>query len=120
MIRSSAGAMIQTERIGNASFDTLVVAGGGAPREGWSRTRCGATCCGPQHVRAASLAYAPGLRAGRRRPARWQAATTHWRMAAKLQQMHPQVKVDSDRIYCAMARCGPRPGFPPGSTWRWP
>ena len=34
MIRSSAGALIHTERIGRTSFDTLIVAGGGAPREG--------------------------------------------------------------------------------------
>lgn len=100
LIRSSAGAMIQTERIGRASFDTLVVAGGGAPREGLvsvalrryilraaNRSRRIAGVCTGAFVLAAA-----GLLDGKR-------ATTHWRMAAKLQQMHPQVKVDSDRIY---------------------
>ena len=100
MIRSSAGAMIQTEPIGNASFDTLVVAGGGAPREGLvsdalrryivraaARSRRIAGVCTGAFVLAAA-----GLLDGKR-------ATTHWRMAAKLQKMHPKVKVDSDRIY---------------------
>lgn len=101
LIRSSAGTMIQTERIGRATFDTVVVAGGGAPREGLvsealrryvlraaSRSRRIAGVCTGAFVLAAA-----GLLDGKR-------ATTHWRMAAKLQQMHPQVKVDSDRIYC--------------------
>lgn len=100
MIRSSAGAMIQTEAIGGASFDTLVVAGGGAPREGLvsealrryivraaDRSRRIAGVCTGAFVLAAA-----GVLDGKR-------ATTHWRMAAKLQKMHPKVKVDSDRIY---------------------
>ncbi|QNB08930.1 GlxA family transcriptional regulator [Herbaspirillum frisingense] len=100
LIRSSAGAMIQTERIGRTSFDTLVVAGGGAPREGLvsaelrryivraaARSRRIAGVCTGAFVLAAA-----GVLDGKR-------ATTHWRMAAKLQQMHPQVMVDSDRIY---------------------
>ncbi|WP_141911513.1 MULTISPECIES: GlxA family transcriptional regulator [unclassified Herbaspirillum] len=100
MIRSSAGACIQTERIGAASFDTLVVAGGGAPREGLvseqlrsyivraaKRSRRIAGVCTGAFVLAAA-----GVLDGKR-------ATTHWRMAAKLQKMHPKVLVDSDRIY---------------------
>lgn len=100
MIRSSAGALIHTERIGRTSFDTLIVAGGGAPREGLvsptlrrhvlraaARSRRIAGICTGAFVLAAT-----GLLDGKR-------ATTHWRMAAKLQQMHPAVKVDSDRIY---------------------
>jgi transcriptional regulator GlxA family with amidase domain len=100
MIRSSAGACIQTERIARASFDTLVVAGGGAPREGLvsedlrryivraaGRSRRIAGVCTGAFVLAAA-----GLLDGKR-------ATTHWRMAAKLQKMHPKVLVDSDRIW---------------------
>lgn len=100
MIRSSAGAMIQTERIGHAAFDTLVVAGGGAPREGLvseplrryilraaqQSRRLAGVCTG------AFVLAATGLLDGKH-------ATTHWRMAARLQKMHPKVMVDSDRIY---------------------
>lgn len=100
MIRSSAGACTLTEQIGNASFDTLIVAGGGAPREGLvsdalrryivrmeQRTRRIAGVCTGAFVLAAA-----GILDGKH-------ATTHWRMAAKLQKMHPKVLVDSDRIY---------------------
>lgn len=100
MIRSSAGACVQTERIGEQRYDTLVVAGGGAPREGLvseqlrsyivraaKRSRRIAGVCTGAFVLAAA-----GVLDGRR-------ATTHWRMAAKLQKMHPKVMVDSDRIY---------------------
>ncbi|MBP0600837.1 GlxA family transcriptional regulator [Herbaspirillum sp. LeCh32-8] len=100
MIRSSAGACVQTERIGAQRYDTLVVAGGGAPREGLvsgelrdyivraaKRSRRIAGVCTGAFVLAAA-----GVLDGRR-------ATTHWRMAAKLQKMHPQVLVESDRIY---------------------
>lgn len=100
MIRSSAGACVQTERIGERRFDTLVVAGGGAPREGLvseelrgyilraaKRSRRLAGVCTGAFVLAAA-----GVLDGKR-------ATTHWRMAAKLQKMHPRVLVDSDRIW---------------------
>ncbi|WP_343586896.1 GlxA family transcriptional regulator [Herbaspirillum sp.] len=100
LIRSSAGALIQTERIGDAKFDTLLVAGGGAPREGLvsealrsyivraaKRSRRIAGVCTGAFVLAAA-----GVLDGKR-------ATTHWRVAAKLQKMHPKVLVDSDRIY---------------------
>jgi transcriptional regulator GlxA family with amidase domain len=40
-------------------------------------------------------------------------------MAAKLQKMHPQVKVDSDRIYSRDGAVWTSAGFPPASTWRW-
>ncbi|MCA1326511.1 GlxA family transcriptional regulator [Herbaspirillum sp. alder98] len=100
LIRSSAGACTQTEAIGNAIFDTLIVAGGGAPREGLvsdalrryilymqqHARRIAGVCTG------AFVLAAAGILDGRH-------ATTHWRMAAKLQKMHPKVLVDSDRIY---------------------
>jgi len=100
LIRSSAGACTQTEAIGDNVVDTLVVAGGGAPREGLvsdalrryirhmeqHARRIAGVCTG------AFVLAAAGILDGKH-------ATTHWRMAAKLQKMHPKVLVDSDRIY---------------------
>jgi transcriptional regulator GlxA family with amidase domain len=100
LVRSSSGAAMWTEPLGRASFDTLVVSGGRAPRESavpevviaWVRRmakkarRTTSVCTG------AFVLAAAGLLDGRR-------ATTHWRMAGVLQRLHPEVEVESDRIY---------------------
>jgi transcriptional regulator GlxA family with amidase domain len=100
-VKSSSGAAILTEPIGQAgTFDTLVISGGLAPREGRvsprvlefvcrvaRRTRRVTSVCTGAFVLAAA-----GLLDGRR-------ATTHWRMAAFMQRLYPKIRVESDRIY---------------------
>jgi transcriptional regulator GlxA family with amidase domain len=100
VLRSASGTEILTHALDRTVLDTLVVAGGSGPREGnlsaplvaytrhaASRARCTASVCTGAFVLAAA-----GLLDGRR-------ATTHWRLAALLQRLHPQVQVDSDKIF---------------------
>ena len=98
LVRSSMGALIQTEPFSDESFDTLIVASGEdvfdqspslldfvrkAPE---MARRVASTCLG-----TFVLAQA-GILDGRR-------ATTHWLFASRLQAQFPNVKVEQDRIF---------------------
>jgi transcriptional regulator GlxA family with amidase domain len=99
-VDSSAGLPVLTQPFrSDAPLDTLVVAGGrGVPkalesarllafiREAATARRVASVCTG------AFLLAAAGLLDGRR-------ATTHWLQAAALQRLHPQVRVEMDRIF---------------------
>jgi transcriptional regulator GlxA family with amidase domain len=97
-VRSSVGALVQTEPFGVGRFDTLVVGGGGEmldPNPGMLdfvrkapevARRVASTCIG-----AFTLAEA-GILDGRR-------ATTHWQYASTLQKQYPNIKVEEDRIF---------------------
>jgi transcriptional regulator GlxA family with amidase domain len=97
-VRSSVGITVETEAVGKAAFDTVIVAGSSKVEAvtpglltlvrgalGTTR-RVAATCTG-----AFILAEA-GILDGRR-------ATTHWRFARELQARFPKTKVDEDRIF---------------------
>lgn len=97
-VRSSTGISVETDRFGNAPFDTLIVCPTFATeacspgllsclRAASGKTRrVAATCTG-----AFILAEA-GLLDGKR-------ATTHWNYAMALQSRYPAIKVDADRIF---------------------
>lgn len=98
-VESSAGLPVLTEPVDTEPLDTLVVAGGrGVPqalesarllafiRQAATARRVTSVCTG------AFLLAAAGLLDGRR-------ATTHWLQAAALQRLHPQVRVEMDRIF---------------------
>lgn len=98
LVRDSAGIAVATEAIGRRRFDTVLVAGAtqvvptqpelaeALVRLATRVRRIGSICSG-----AFVLADA-GLLDGRR-------ATTHWGQASALQQQHPGVIVEDDRIY---------------------
>jgi transcriptional regulator GlxA family with amidase domain len=97
LVRSSIGALVQTERFGDGRFDTLIVGGGETigPTPGVLdfvrkaleiARRVASTCMG-----AFTLAEA-GILEGRH-------ATTHWQYAKALQEQFPNVKVETDRIF---------------------
>ncbi len=101
---TSAGLPLFTEpvarAIGSGRIDTLIVPGGPGVHKalqdvrtvGWVRKqfstarRIASVCTG------AFLLAETGLLAGRR-------ATTHWKSCARLQQQHPDIRVDPDPIY---------------------
>jgi transcriptional regulator GlxA family with amidase domain len=97
-IRSSPGLVIETKRIGERSFDTLIVDGANTPsrasenivaylKASAKRTRrIAATCTG------AFVLGDAGLLDGKR-------ATTHWLYAKDLQTRFPKSRVDEDRIF---------------------
>jgi transcriptional regulator GlxA family with amidase domain len=97
-VASSVGIVMATRAFDDPAFDTLIIEGGTEVRPatpGLIRfikeaslvsRRIAAVCVG-----AFTLAEA-GLLDGRR-------ATTHWAYARDLQQRHPAVKVDEDRIF---------------------
>jgi len=100
MLESASGTAVVTHPLDRGAFDTLIIAGGAGPREGVlsanlldytrhaaSKARRIASVCTGAFVLAAA-----GLLDGKR-------ATTHWRMATRLQRMHPSVQVDSDKIF---------------------
>ena len=97
---SSSGIPMPAEAIGRARIDTFIVVGGNGTREALqdaaliraiarapSRARRVASVCS-----GAFLLAQAGLLAGKR-------ATTHWRRAAQLAQMFPEVRVEADCIY---------------------
>jgi transcriptional regulator GlxA family with amidase domain len=98
LVRSSIGALVQTEPFGVGRFDTLIVGGGEGmfdPSPGMLdfvrkapevARRVASTCMG-----AFTLAEV-GILDGRR-------ATTHWLYASRLQKQFPNVKVEEDRIF---------------------
>ncbi|BBK32761.1 transcriptional regulator GlxA family with amidase domain [Stella humosa] len=99
-VASSAGIAVLTEPPGDTQFDTFVVVGGLGTVEAAgtaaivemvrlaaARSRRVASVCTGAFVLAAA-----GLLDGRR-------ATTHWRHVAHLQRLHPQIRVEGDRIF---------------------
>jgi transcriptional regulator GlxA family with amidase domain len=97
LVRSSIGALVQTERFGDGRFDTLIVGGGETfgptpgvldfVRKGLETARRVASTC----MGTFTLAEA-GILEGRH-------ATTHWQYAKALQEQFPNVKVETDRIF---------------------
>ncbi len=98
LVQGSGGLPVATLELGAAKFDTLVVVGGDtasmlkeaeinaiAGLAGRTR-RLASVCTG------AFLLAEAGLLDGRR-------ATTHWRMAPRLQRDYPTVSVDADKIF---------------------
>lgn len=101
LVRSSEGVMVGSEQAEISGLDTLFVIGGEraalepvqaehtaivrAAYDGGIR-RVASVCVG------AFILAAAGLLDGRR-------ATTHWMYAPELQQRHPKVQVDGDRIF---------------------
>jgi transcriptional regulator GlxA family with amidase domain len=100
LIVNSCGFAVESERFTPGSYDTVIVAGGDPDqmcaagedalallRSGAEMSRrAGSVCTG------AFLLAATGLLDDRR-------ATTHWRYAARLQALHPKVRVDADKIF---------------------
>jgi transcriptional regulator GlxA family with amidase domain len=99
-VKSSSGLAVFTQRIGSARFDTLIVVGGlgtlaatRAPalhtfvRKAAKRCRRITSVCSGTFILAAA-----GVLSGLR-------ATTHWRVAGLLQKRHPDIRVESDRIF---------------------
>jgi len=98
LVMSSAGIKVQSQRLGDAAFDTLLMTGGielmpSTPgliaflQSALFRSRRIASIC----TGAFFLAEA-GILDGRR-------ATTHWAFGIELQRQYPKVRVDADRIY---------------------
>lgn len=100
LLESASGIAVITRPLERTPLDTLIVAGGAGPREGLlsanlveytqhaaAQARRVASVCTGSFVLAAA-----GLLDDKR-------ATTHWRMATRLQRMHPEVQVDSDKIF---------------------
>jgi transcriptional regulator GlxA family with amidase domain len=96
-IRSSMGAVVETEALGDLSFDTLIFCGTGSESPGPAFLaflrdaaegvrRIGTTCRG-----AFALAEA-GLLDGVR-------ITTHWSYAAEFRQRFPRVTLDENRLF---------------------
>jgi transcriptional regulator GlxA family with amidase domain len=97
-VRASAGFCVETEAFGGKAFDTVVIGAGTVlhpttpalvkfiRRAMKTARRVAAPCTG-----AFSLAEA-GVLDGRR-------ATTHWAFARELQQRHPEIDVEEDRIF---------------------
>lgn len=99
-VTSSAGVTVLSEPFGSTAFDTLLVVGGAGTRTAaitpgvldfvrraaHASRRVASVCTG------AFVLAAAGLLDGRR-------ATTHWRHAALLQRLYPNVRVESDRIF---------------------
>jgi transcriptional regulator GlxA family with amidase domain len=98
LVRSSVGVVVETQELGDAGFDTLIVFGDTAITPSTSgllaflrgalptSRRVGSICTG-----AFVLAEA-GLLDGRR-------ATTHWFQARAFQARFPEVRVEEDRIF---------------------
>ncbi|GGI18333.1 GlxA family transcriptional regulator [Oxalicibacterium faecigallinarum] len=97
-IKSSTGVVIQSDAIGWGAYDTLMIAGATALppalpeleaklKEAASATRRIASICTGAFILAKT-----GLLDGKR-------ATTHWHFGRHLQDQHPDVTVDEDKIF---------------------
>jgi transcriptional regulator GlxA family with amidase domain len=99
-VMSSAGVTVEAHRLGRRSPDTLIVVGGRGVHTCAAILRMRALIAGVSNrsrrtasvCTGAFLLAAAGLLDGRR-------ATTHWRMADRLQAAHPAVELHPDRIY---------------------
>jgi transcriptional regulator GlxA family with amidase domain len=96
LVASSSGLAVMTQPVGDAAFDTFIVAGGSLHeteelativRSCARRARRIASVCTGAFILAEA-----GLLDGR-------IATTHWRHIASLQRRYPRVKVAGDRIF---------------------
>ncbi len=98
LIRTSIGMTIGTERFDDATYDTLIIGGGGVlepptpglvdfVRRSFGRSRRITSICSGAFVLAEA-----GLLDGRR-------ATTHWIYARAFQSQFPKVKMEEDRIF---------------------
>lgn len=97
-VRSAAGLAVQADQASAVGLDTLAVVGGGSVMSGTDPAMV-AFVQGARGVRrlasvctGAFVLAAAGLLDGR-------AATTHWHWAARLQALHPAVRVEGDRIF---------------------
>jgi transcriptional regulator GlxA family with amidase domain len=100
LVASRGGVPVATKAVDRAHLDTLVVCGGeiasmlkpgevqAVARLASRASRIASVCTG------AFLLAEAGLLDGRR-------ATTHWRMANRLQKGYPKIEVDADRIFIA-------------------
>lgn len=100
LVAGRGGLPVATEAVDHARPDTLVVCGGqiesmlkvgevqAVARLAGRASRVASVCTG------AFLLAEAGLLDGRR-------ATTHWRMAHRLQRSYPSIEVDADRIFIA-------------------
>ncbi len=97
-IRSSSGVAIDSQPIGWGGYDTLLIAGAlseparmpeleATLRDNASATRRIASICTGAFILARS-----GLMDGKR-------ATTHWSFGRRLQEQHPALTVDEDKIF---------------------
>ncbi len=97
-VNSSIGVAVQTHAIGWGAYDTLMVAGattlpGPLPalevklKEAAKATRRMASICTGSFILANT-----GLLNGKR-------ATTHWAHGRRLQEQHPEIQVDEDKIF---------------------
>ena len=98
MIKSSTGVVVESQPIGWGSYDTLLVAGAttlpesfpdlvAKLREAAPATRRMASICTGAFILAET-----GLMDGKR-------ATTHWYFGRHLQEQHPGIQVDEDKIF---------------------
>ena len=97
-VRSATGLTVNAEQASVTGLDTLIVVGGGSVMSGTCPAMT-AFVQSARHLRrlasvctGAFVLAAAGLLDGR-------AATTHWHWAARLQALHPAVRIDGDRIF---------------------
>ena len=97
-VKSSVGVVVESEAIGWGAYDTLMIAGATtipAPlpaleaklKEASTATRRIASICSGAFILANT-----GLLDGKR-------ATTHWAFGRNLQEKHPDIQVDEDKIF---------------------
>lgn len=97
-VKSSVGVVVESEAIGWGAYDTLMIAGATtipAPlpaleaklKEASTATRRIASICSGAFILANT-----GLLDGKR-------ATTHWAFGRNLQEQHPAIQVDEDKIF---------------------
>jgi transcriptional regulator GlxA family with amidase domain len=97
-IQTSFGVMVDTQRFGRATFDTLIFGGGSVIKPSTpgllefvrKSARTARRVAGP--CTGAFILAEAGVLDGRR-------ATTHWRFAREFQSMYPKVKLEDDRIF---------------------
>jgi transcriptional regulator GlxA family with amidase domain len=100
LVQSSGGVPVATMAAGDASVNTLVISGGDITPMLEPGEVQAAACLASRTSRIASvctgafLLAEAGLLDGKR-------ATTHWRMAQRLQRSYPAVEVDADKIFIA-------------------
>jgi len=97
-IASSSGIEVETQKLTDPAFDTLIVTGDigvATPSEGLVRSVSEAAAASRRTASICTGAFilaAAGLLNGRR-------ATTHWASARTLQRRFPAIRVEEDRIF---------------------